>query len=165
MRPNIDTIRARRAFIARQLDDLQNEDAELANVEAILTRLAKGGSLKERAAAGVKRRGRPPGRAAVKAATKGRAKANGAAKNGAAKKGGRGRKADAGSQRELVLQALKKGSPAWMNVRQIIATVKDTHGVSIPPRSLSPLLSNLKNSGAIVRNGRLVAAPERAKSR
>lgn len=160
MRPNIDTIRARRAFIARQLDDLQNEDAELANVEAILTRLAKGGSLKERAAAGVKRRGRPPGRAAVKAATKGRAKAN-----GSAKKGGRGRKADAGSQRELVLQALKKGSPPWMNVRQIIATVKDSHGVTIPPRSLSPLLSNLKNSGAIVRNGRLVAAPERAKSR
>lgn len=160
MRPNIDTIRARRAFIARQLDDLQNEDAELANVEEILTRLAKGGSLKERAAAGVKRRGRPPGRAAVKAATKGRAKTN-----GSAKKAGRGRRADAGSQRELVLQALKKGSPAWMNVRQIIATVKDAHGVTIPPRSLSPLLSNLKNSGAIVRNGRLVAAPERAKAR
>jgi hypothetical protein len=138
------------------LNALQAEDAELANAESILARLQKGGGWKAQAKAAVTRGRKTNGAAA---ATRGR-------KASAAKKRGRGRQAsDAGSQRELVLAALKKASPAWQNVRQIIANVKEAHGVSIPPRSLSPLLSNLKNSGAIVRNGRLVAVPERARGR
>jgi hypothetical protein len=152
MQTNLSSIKARRAFIARQLNQLQSEDDELATVEEILARLAKA----PRSTPG-KRRGRPPAQKAV-----GKSKVKAKAKKGA----GRGKRNGAGlSQRELVLAALKKPGAGWMDVRQIIAWVKENHGVAMPPRSISPLLSNLKKSGAIVRTGRRVALPERAKAR
>lgn len=154
MQANLSAVKARRALIARQVSALQDEDAELATVEEILARLAKGGARVAGATPG-KRRGRPPGRPARSAAAKGKT----------AKGAGRGKRNGAGSQRELVLAALKKPGATWMDVRQIIQYVKDAHGVAMPPRSISPLLSNLKKSGAIVRNGRRVALPERAKGR
>jgi hypothetical protein len=150
MQANLSAVRARRALIARQLTELQAEDSELASVEDVLVRLS--GTPKAAAASAPKRRGRKPG--PVRGA-RGR-KANGAAKP---VKKGRGRSAAAGSQRELVLAALKKPGAGWMDVKQIISSVKDSHGVSIPPRSLSPLLSNLKKAGVIVRQGRRVATP------
>ena len=154
MQTNLSSIKSRRAFIARQLDQLQSEDEELATVEEILARLAKA----PRSTPG-KRRGRPP---AQKAAGKVKVKAKAKAKNGA----GRGKRNGSGlSQRELVLAALKKPGAGWMDVRQIIAWVKENHGVTMPPRSISPLLSNLKKTGAIVRNGRRVSLPVRAKGR
>jgi hypothetical protein len=174
MQANLSSVRARRTLIARQLTELQAEDTELASVEGVLLRLSVGA--KSLAGPSVKRRGRKAGAGAVARKTNGaaKAKANGAAKsNGAAKANGagkasgagktakkaRGRRGEAGSQRELVLAALKKPGAGWMDVRQIIASVKDTHGVNIPPRSLSPLLSNLKKAGALVRQGRRVSIP------
>src|SRR5262245_3308074 len=147
MQANLSSVRARRAAIARQLNDLQAEDAELSAVEGVLVRLSGGRA--SAVAAWPKQTARKAGRRT--SARRGAA----AAKGGK----GRGRRAEAGSQRELVLGALKKPGAGWMNIQQIIASVKTAHGISIPPRSLSPLLSNLKKSGAIVRQGRRVAAP------
>jgi len=221
MQANLNSVRARRAFISRQLSALQSEDAELENVEKVLERLSGASTIAVRVPG---KRGRPlkvvrrgSGRADVAAATKAAAngksrtvaKANGAAGhvtaagkaiNGAAtnakaanggkatngnkgtngkaskflrgrsastvraKGAGRGKRGAGGSQRELVLAALKKPGASWMDVRTIISHVKDSHGVSMPPRSISPLLSNLKRAGSIVRKGRLVALPDRAKA-
>ena len=155
MQANLSSVKARRAYIARQLDELQSEDAELATVEQILSRLAQG----QRNGAATKPRGRPPG-GAVRATIARRGKAKAQPK----KNGARGKRNRAGSQRELVLAALKKPGAGWMDVKQIIAHVKETHGVAMPPRSISPLLSNLKKSGAIVRNGRRVALPGRGRA-
>jgi hypothetical protein len=161
MQANLSSVRARRALIARQLNDLQTEDAELASVEDVLLRLSRVGA-REAGVVASKGRSAKPGRGPARAITTRKAKANGAAK---ADKKGRGRRSGAGSQRELVLGALKKPGAGWMDIRQIIASVKDAHGVTIPPRSLSPLLSNLKKTGAIARQGRRVAIPGAARAR
>jgi hypothetical protein len=155
MQANLNSVKARRVMIARQVDELRAEDEELASVETILARLAGGG------ARAPQKRGRKPGRPAAKA-RKANGKANGAAK---ASKKTRGRRSESGSQRELVLATLKKSGAGWMDVKQIIASVKSAHGVSIPPRSLSPLLSNMKKAGVIQRQGRRVAAPGTARAR
>jgi len=206
MQANLNSVRARRAFISRQLSALQSEDAELENVEKVLERLSGASTIAVRVPGkrgrplNVTRRGtgRPDIASATKAATaasgksRAAAKTNGAAgkattaakatnlkaTNGKASKSARGRSASAtrakggargkrgagGSQRELVLAALKKPGASWMDVRTIISNVKDSHGVSMPPRSISPLLSNLKRAGSIVRKGRLVALPDRARA-
>jgi hypothetical protein len=114
-----------------------------------------------KATAAIKAKGARRLNGAIKA--NGAVKANGAAKAKPVAKGPRGKRGGA-SQRELVLAALKRPGAGWMDVRAIIAHVKDTHGVAMPPRSISPLLSNLKRAGAVVRKGRLVAAPERARA-
>ena len=154
MQANLNSVKARRVMIARQLDELRAEDEELASVETILARLSGGGARTPQ------KRGRKLGRPAT--TRKANGKANGAAKSG---KKTRGRRSDSGSQRELVLATLKKSGAGWMDVKQIIASVKSTHGVNIPPRSLSPLLSNMKKAGVIQRQGRKVAAPGIARAR
>src|SRR5262249_11709283 len=125
MQANLSSVRARRAAIARQLNDLQAEDAELSAAEAVLLRLG-GGPRSSAVGVAAKRCAAKPAASVRRAAAK-------------SPKGRRGRRAAAGSQRELVIGALKKPGAGWMNIQQIIASVKQSHGVSIPPRSLSPL--------------------------
>ncbi len=149
MQPNLRTIRMRRLSIARMLETLQAEDAELAHVEEVLARLASGSSGSQET-----------GRSAKTAGVGKRGRVNGNAKRGP------GRKSNgAMSQRELILAALQASSEPWMKVQQIISAVKARHGVAMPARSISPLLSNMKKTKQIVRKGRLVALPARASKR
>ncbi|MEJ0022955.1 MAG: hypothetical protein WDN76_05580 [Alphaproteobacteria bacterium] len=70
-------------------------------------------------------------------------------------------KANAASQRAQVLEALRECSHSWMDVGEIIEAVRQRHDRVLPRRSISPLLTNLKLTGEIVRDGRRVAAVER----
>jgi hypothetical protein len=66
------------------------------------------------------------------------------------------------SQREYVLDALRWAEPTWLASAEIVHVVKARWGVKIPERSLRPLLTVMKRNGDIVRDGRLLALPERA---
>ena len=141
MQANLRSVQARRAAIAHEMNALHAEDAELETVEAVLARLANG-------------------KVATSAAPKSAiAKGASSAVRG---KPGRKRNGDL-SQRELVLDALESAPDPWQKVQDIIAAAKARHGVAMPARSISPLLSNLKKTKQIVRKGRLVALPKRAK--
>ena len=67
------------------------------------------------------------------------------------------------SQRELVIEALSSSHSAWLLTREIVVAVRDRWAVEIPEKSLRPLLSALKNSRRIVREGRMVALSARAR--
>lgn len=66
------------------------------------------------------------------------------------------------SQREFVLDALSHSPEPWLKTVDIIAQVKTRWGEVIPEMSLRPLLTNLKKSRHIARQGRFVALRERA---
>lgn len=65
------------------------------------------------------------------------------------------------SQREYVLDALAHSEHVWLRSDQIVALARKRWGVSISERSLRPLLSVMKRDGQIVRQGRVLALPER----
>lgn len=129
------TLRTRRVEIARMIEALRAEDEELAIAEEVLGRLADG---------------EPRPRHAPHAIATPRARA-----------------ADdpPKSQRELVLDALAASPTAWLRTRDIITVANKRWGVAIPEKSLRPLLSVLKNARQIVRQGRVVALPERVSAR
>lgn len=131
------TLRARRIEIARAIEALRAEDEELAIAEQVLGRLADGAPSPRHAQA-------PLAIAAPRART-----ADGPPQ----------------SQRELVLDALAASPAAWLRTRDIIMVAKKRWGVTIPEKSLRPLLSVLKNARQIVRQGRVVALPERVSER
>lgn len=66
------------------------------------------------------------------------------------------------SQREFVLDALARSPEPWLRAKDIIALVHARWDEDIPELSLRPLLSTLKHSRHIVREGRFVALKERA---
>ena len=134
----ITALRTRRAEIARAIEALVAEDQELATTEQVLARLSGEGE---------PTRGR--GAALVRSA--------GERTKGATRALKRPR-----SQREFVLDALSQASEPWLRTTDIIAEVKARWGEVIPEMSLRPLLTNLKKSRHITRQGRYVALRERA---
>lgn len=69
------------------------------------------------------------------------------------------------SQREYVLDALSASDAVWLRSDQIVALARKRWGVVISERSLRPLLSVMKRDGQIVRQGRVLALPERVEER
>lgn len=69
-----------------------------------------------------------------------------------------------GTQREYVLWALNRSPQPWISSGEIIAMVSREWGVTIPERSLRPLLSVMKREGEISRQGRTLASRERARA-
>lgn len=67
------------------------------------------------------------------------------------------------SQREYVLDALAHSKDAWLRTSDIIQEVRARWGEIIPELSVRPLLTSLKKSRQIVRNGRFIAIAERAR--
>ncbi len=65
------------------------------------------------------------------------------------------------SQREFVLDALSASDAVWLRSDQIVSLARKRWGVAISERSLRPLLSVMKREGHIVRQGRMLALPER----
>ncbi len=129
-----DTLRARRVQIAEMIETLRAEDQELEIAEQVLARM-DAGSIRAPAKQGGARL-MAPRMSAIGDAPK--------------------------SQRELVLDALAASSIPWIRARDIISLAKSRWGVTIPEKSLRPLLSVLKNNRRIVRHGRVVALRERA---
>lgn len=66
------------------------------------------------------------------------------------------------SQREAVLAVLSSSARAWLKSGEIAAQAQALWGMAIPELSLRPLLSNMRDSGEIVRRGRLIALKTRA---
>src|SRR5260221_428540 len=126
MQANLRSVSARRSAIAAELANLQAEHAELMAAEAVLIRLS-GSKSKPNGANGLH------GPAKVAAKTM-----RGTRRNGA-------------SQRELVLMTLKKSKTPWLKVADIVAAVKSEHRITLPVRSVAPLMSTLKKSKVIVR--------------
>lgn len=73
----------------------------------------------------------------------------------------RGRQEGGKSQRALVLEALAQSKSEWLDVAGIISYVAKNHAIAIPRKTLSPLLTYLKNDGLVVRDGRRVALKSR----
>jgi hypothetical protein len=155
---NIDlkSIQSRRQEIIQLVDRLKNQEAELANAEAVLQRLAKTNIWQATKASSTKAfaRGAAPKKSARAETPKPRTTKRAAA----------GRR-DGSSQKDLVLAALKGAQSAWLTTGELVTAIKRAHKVELPKKSLSPLLTVLKRSGAIVRDGRRVAAASRAKKR
>jgi hypothetical protein len=126
-------IRERRAQIAQQVARLQTEDEELAVVEQVLKRFAE--------------RGEADGGAPTPLQSRSSAL--------------RQRMLSPRSQREYVLDALANADAVWLRSDQIVAFARKRWGVAISERSLRPLLSVMKRDGQIVRQGRVLALPER----
>jgi hypothetical protein len=129
---SIAAIRARRAEIAQQIARLAAEDEELAIVEQVLRRFDASSPGHEMVVLG-----------------------------GAAKAAGRHRLLTPRSQREYVLDALANSDAVWLRSEQIVALARKRWGVAISERSLRPLLSVMKRDGQVVRQGRVLALPER----
>lgn len=132
----LSSIRARRAEIARaveerraELEKLRAEDACLAKTEEEYVTEFRGGGV----------RGVAEDRAAFEAAPSNEV-----------------------SQREAVLIALRRSDRAWLRSHEIAAAAKRYCGKTISERSLRPLLSVMKRDGEIARNGRLIALKQRA---
>jgi hypothetical protein len=130
---SIAVIRARRAEIAQQLARLRAEDDELAVVEQVLRRFDANSAEAD---------GVAPLRAAARAAS-------------------RHSLLTPRSQREYVLDALANADHVWLRSDQIVALARKRWGVSILESSLRPLLSVMKRDGQVVRQGRVLALPER----
>ncbi len=129
------TIRRRRAEIAHALEALASEDRDLATTEHVLERLERGG---ETPARGEVAKLAPP-----------------------APRRARGQNLRPRSQREFVIDVLSRAEQPWMRTSEIVQTVQRQWGEEIPELSLRPLLTALKKSRIIVRQGRVVALRER----
>lgn len=66
------------------------------------------------------------------------------------------------SQREVVLQVLLESHDVWLRSGDIVDIARRRWGIKVPEKSLRPLLSIMKGQGLIMRNGRLIAATQRA---
>lgn len=131
----LELLERRRLEIKRQMSVLRAEDEELAIAERVLRRIHDG--------AGSQRGGGP---GSLKKAANDRA-------NGVPR-----------SQREYVLVALERSERPWITTRDLLALVEQEWGVSLPAMSVRPLLTVLRDEGAIVRDNRLVALARRVRS-
>lgn len=65
------------------------------------------------------------------------------------------------SQRQFVIEALQQCEPIWVRSGTIVELIQQKWGVSVPERSLRPLLTSLKREHVIARDGRLIALQSR----
>jgi len=152
-RVNIELVRARRARIAREIELLRAEEAELALAEAALERLAR--------SIGVE----PPRSEDLDQLEKGLT----ALHQASVAEIGREPKSDSGwvrpaTQRDYILKVLEEASPPWVHSRDIQAVARERWGVVLPIQSLRPLLTSMKTKGVIVRKGRLIALRRRVEA-
>lgn len=69
------------------------------------------------------------------------------------------------SHREIVIAALGSSPTPWVRATDIVGVAKTRWGIAIAEKSLRPLLTVMKREGAIARDGRWVALPERAREK
>jgi hypothetical protein len=134
MEPNLSSVRTRRAQLAKQIKQLQDEDEELAIAERALTRLAVGTS----AISSMSSVSEPT-------------KINGATHETPV------------THRDLVIATLKHRADPWVpGSKALLDEISETHGLAIQRNSFLPLLSNLKKEGVITRDvAKRIALTER----
>lgn len=74
-----------------------------------------------------------------------------------------GKKAIAGSTRELIHHVLDSGNRLWMTANEIRDLISELKGSPVPMSTVSPTLSDMKKSGLIARDNMRVALVDRVK--
>src|SRR5579872_4330088 len=125
MEPNLATVRARRAYLAKLRQQIDAEEGELEITERVLTRLAA----------------MPSGAAAASANGAERAAQPAAAKDQPV------------TQKDLIVATLRTRAEPWVeSSRDLQNEIEEAHGVHIKDNSLLPLLTILRQDGTIKRD-------------
>ena len=145
MEPNLSTIRARRAQLAKYRQQIDEEEKELGIAERVLTRLAVGSN--------------SPVVPAV--LTSGSSQLDNPSAE--AIRTGAGDQPTPVTHKDLVLTTLRARAEPWIpSSRELQAEIAEAHGVHIEDNSFLPLLSGLIKEGIIKRSEKGIAHAERA---
>jgi len=143
MEPNLSTIRARRAQLAKYRQQIDAEDEELEIAERVLTRLAVGTNS-------------PVGPAVRKSESSQHDEPS-----AEAIRTGAGDQPNPVTHKDLVFAALRARAEPWVSSRQLQTEIAEAHGIHIEDNSFLPLLSSLMAEGIIKRSEKGIALAER----
>jgi hypothetical protein len=144
MEPNLSTIRARRAQLAKYRQQIDTEDKELEIAERVLTRLAVGANS-------------PVAPAVLKSGSSQHDEPS-----AQAIQTGAGDQPNPVTHKNLVLATLRARAEPWVtSSRQLQTEIAEAHGIHIEDNSFLPLLSGLLAEGIIKRSEKGIALAER----
>jgi len=145
MEPNLSTIRARRAQLAKHRQQIEAEEKELEIAERVLARLAVGTNSPVEPAVLMSGSSQPDEPSAEAIRT------------------GAGDQPSPVTHKDLLLATLRARAQPWVaSSRQLQAEIAEAHGIRIEDNSFLPLLSGLMEEGIIKRSEKGIALAERA---
>ena len=145
MEPNLSTIRARRAELAKYRQQIDAEDKELESTERALTRLSVATTSAVTPAVVMSGSSQPDEAPADAVRT------------------GAGDRPTPVTHRDLVIRTLRARAQPWVpSSCQLQAEIAEAHGIHIKDTSFLPLLSRLMEEGIIKRSEKGIALAERA---
>ena len=144
MEPNLSTIRARRAQLAKYRQQIDEEEKELGIAERVLTRLAVGSN--------------SPVVPAV--LTSGSSQLDNPSAE--AIRTGAGGQPTPVTHKDLVLATLGTRAEPWVSSSQLQAEIAKAHGIHIEDNRFLPLLVGLMEEGIIKRSEKGIALAKRA---